>query len=84
MLIVVRNKEERPHHLYLILPLRAIKWKWISTALASGDNVSIDYREFHQKIIEAYDAIKAYVKKNGHFDFVKVDTRDGTHVRIRI
>ena len=83
MKIVVRNKESRPHHLVLFLPLWAVKLKVVSKAL-SKYNVSITVDEFHQEIKDAYKIIKQYVRKNGHFDLVKVDTHDGTHVQIRI
>ena len=83
MKIVVRNKESRPHRLVLFLPLWAVKLKVVSKAL-SKYNVSLSVDEFHQEIKDVYSILKKYVRKNGHFDLVRVDAHDGTHVQIRI
>ena len=84
MRIIVRNKKERPRFLALFLPLWAVKLKLVSKALAKNKDIAMDADELHKTIKSAYKEIKRYVRKNGHFYLVKVDTHDGTHVRIRI
>lgn len=84
MRIVVRNKNERPRFLALFFPLWAIKLKVVAKGLANNKDIAMEADELHQTLKNAYKQIKQYVRKNGHFDLVKVDTHDGTHVRIRV
>ena len=84
MRIIVKNKNERPHFLALFFPLWMVKLKVVSKGLAKNKDIALDADELHKTIKSAYREIKKYVRENGHFDLVKVDSHDGTHVRIRI
>ena len=84
MKIVIKQKEERPHRLILFAPLRVIKWKIVSRSLAKNKNIAMPEDELHETLKSAYKTIKDYVKKNGHFYLVKVDTHDGVHIRIKV
>lgn len=84
MRIVVRNKNGRPRFLALFLPLWTIKFKVFARGLANSKDISMEADELHQTLKKAYKQIKQYVRENGHFYLVEVDTHDGTKVHIRV
>lgn len=84
MRIVVRNKNGRPRFLALFFPLWTIKFKVFAKGLANSKDIAMEADELHQTLKKAYKQIKQYVRENGHFYLVKVDTHDGTKVRIRV
>ena len=84
MRIVVRNKNGRPRFLALFFPLWAIKFKVFAKGLANSKDIAMEADELHQTLKKAYKQIKQFVRENGHFYLVKVDTRDGTKVCIRV
>ena len=83
MKIQIRSKEG-PRHLTLFLPLRFVKWKAFAKAIAKDDNVQCDPKVLHEMFKQAYSLLKSYVKENGHFYLVDVQSGDGDTVRIRI
>ena len=77
MRIKVINKEENVK-INLVLPNSVIKSKIISSSIQKyvGDNISKDVMK------KIYQVIKEYIKENGHFNIVEVDSKDGTFVKI--
>ena len=77
MRIKVINKEEKIK-INLVLPNSVIKSKIISSSIQKyvGDNISKDVMK------KIYQVIKEYIKENGHFNLVEVDSKDGTFVKI--
>lgn len=77
MRIKVINKEEKVK-INLVLPNSLIKSKIIGSSMQKyvGDNIS---KNIMKKI---YQIIKEYIKENGHFNLVEVDSKDGTFVKI--
>ena len=84
MRIVVRNKNGRPRFLALFFPLWAIKFKIFAKGLANSKDIAMEADELHQALKKAYTQIKQYVRENGHFYLVKLDTHDGAKVCIRV
>ena len=79
MRIKVINKEEKVK-INLVLPNSVIKSKIISSSIQKyvGDNIPKDVMK------KIYQVIKEYIKENGHFNLVEVDSKDGTYVKIRV
>ena len=77
MRIKVINKEENVK-INLVLPNSVIKSKIISSSIQKyvGDNIPKDIMK------KIYQVIKEYIKENGHFNLVEVDSKDGTFVKI--
>ena len=77
MKIKVINKEEKVK-INLVLPNSVIKSKIISSSIQKyvGDNIPKDVMK------KIYQVIKEYIKENGHFNLVEVDSKDGTFVKI--
>ena len=77
MRIKVINKEENVK-INLVLPNSVIKSKIISSSIQKyvGDNIPKDVMK------KIYQVIKEYIKENGHFNLVEVDSKDGTFVKI--
>lgn len=77
MRIKVINKEEKVK-INLVLPNSVIKSKIIGSSIQKyvGDNISKDVMK------KIYQVIKEYIKENGHFNLVEVDSKDGTFVKI--
>ena len=77
MRIKVINKEEKVK-INLVLPNSVIKSKIISSSIQKyvGDNIPKDVMK------KIYQVIKEYIKENGHFNLVEVDSKDGTFVKI--
>ena len=77
MKIKVINKEEKVK-INLVLPNSVIKSKIISSSIQKyvGDNIPKDVMK------KIYQVIKEYIKENGHFNLVEVDSKDGTSVKI--
>ena len=83
MRIQIRAKDG-PKHLTLFLPLSFVKSKFMAKAIAKDDNVQCDPEVLHKMFKEAYSIIKAYIKENGHFYLVDIQSGDGDIVRIRL
>ena len=79
MRIKVINKEDKVK-INLVLPNSVIKSKIISSSIQKyvGDNIPKDVMK------KIYQVIKEYIKENGHFNLVEVDSKDGTYVKIRV
>lgn len=77
MRIKVINKEEKVK-INLVLPNSVIKSKIIGSSIQKyvGDNIPKDIMK------KIYQVIKEYIKENGHFNLVEVDSKDGTYVKI--
>lgn len=77
MRIKVINKEEKVK-INLVLPNSVIKSKIIGSSIQKyvGDNITKDIMK------KIYQVIKEYIKENGHFNLVEVDSKDGTFVKI--
>ena len=77
MRIKVINKEDKVK-INLVLPNSVIKSKIISSSIQKyvGDNIPKDVMK------KIYQVIKEYIKENGHFNLVEVDSKDGTFVKI--
>ena len=77
MKIKVINKEEKVK-INLVLPNSVIKSKIIGSSIQKyvGDNITKDIMK------KIYQVIKEYIKENGHFNLVEVDSKDGTFVKI--
>ena len=77
MRIKVINKEHKVK-INLVLPNSVIKSKIIGSSIQKyvGDNVPKDIMK------KIYHVVKEYVKENGHFNLVEVDSKDGTYVKI--
>ena len=77
MKIKVINKGEKVK-INLVLPNSVIKSKIISSSIQKyvGDNIPKDVMK------KIYQVIKEYIKENGHFNLVEVDSKDGTFVKI--
>ena len=77
MKIKVINKEEKVK-INLVLPNSVIKSKIIGSSIQKyvGDNLTKDIMK------KIYPVIKEYIKYNGHFNLVEVDSKDGTYVKI--
>ena len=77
MKIKVINKEEKVK-INLVLPNFVIKTKIIGSSIQKyvGDNITKDIMK------KIYQVIKEYIKENGHFNLVEVDSKDGTFVKI--
>ena len=61
-----------------------MKWKPIVKAIAKDDNVQCDPELLNKMFKEAYSILKKYIKENGHFYLVDIQSGDGETVRIRI
>ena len=77
MRIKVISKEEKVK-INLVLPNSVIKSKIIGSSIQKyvGDNITKDIMK------KIYQVIKEYIKENGHFNLVEVDSKDGTFVKI--
>ena len=77
MKIKVINKGEKVK-ITLVLPNSVIKTKIIGSSIQKyvGDNITKDIMK------KIYQVIKEYIKENGHFNLVEVDSKDGTFVKI--
>ncbi|MBR5949078.1 MAG: hypothetical protein IKZ82_10625 [Clostridia bacterium] len=68
----------------IAVPTSAIGWKWVWRMVnknAKTDDAPVISEETAQKLAKA---IKKYVRQNGHFDLVNIESADGDRVRIRI
>lgn len=68
----------------LAVPTSAIGWRWIwrmANKRAKPENTPAISEETAQKLAKA---VKKYVRENGHFDLVNIESADGDRVRIRI
>ena len=79
MRIKVISKEDKVK-INLVLPNSVIKSKIIGSSIQKyiGDNITKDIMK------KIYQVIKEYIKENGHFNLVEVDSKDGTYVKIRL
>lgn len=68
----------------LWLPLGAIKWRIIYRALDKGNKSGYDFGNLRLIAPKLVHALRAYVRKNGHFDLVNIRASDGTIVKIRV
>lgn len=61
---------------FLILPTRAIKWRFIWQYSKNA--------ELYPVIKKSYKAIREYIKEHGHFTLMEVNSADGDKIHIRI
>lgn len=79
MKIRVINKKDKIN-IRLILPNSMLKTKFITNTITKHSNHNI-----HKKTIsKMYKILKDYIKENGHFTLVEVESKDGTYVKIRV
>ena len=74
MKIKVLNEGKK---IYLFLPLFFIKFKIIRNSIPE------EYKEYRDILPVIYKELRKYVKENGHFTFVEVESND-TYVKIVI
>ena len=79
MKIRVKNKDEKINIL-LFFPLWVIKTKLVASLINNYGKVDINKEDINNM----YNIIKEYIKENGHFTMVEVETEDGTYVKIRV
>ena len=79
MRIKVISKEDKVK-INLVLPNSLIKSKMIINSIEKYGNVNLD-KDIGKKM---YLIIKEYIKENGHFNLVEVESKDGTYVKIRL
>ena len=68
----------------LAVPTSAIGWKWIWRIVnknSKSDDAPPISEETAHKLAKV---MKKYVRQNGHFDLVNIQSADGDRVRIRI
>lgn len=83
MRIYVKSDDmKRP--IILAVPTSAIGWRWVwrlANRTAKADQAPPISEETAHKLAKA---VKKYVRENGHFDLVNIESADGDRVRIRI
>ena len=79
MRIKVISKEDKVK-INLVLPNSLIKSKMVINSIEKYGNVNLD-KDIGEKM---YLIIKEYIKENGHFNLVEVESKDGTYVKIRL
>lgn len=83
MRIYVKSDDmKRP--IILAVPTSAIGWRWVwrmANRNAKPEKMPMISEETAQKLAKV---IKKYVRQNGHFDLVNIQSADGDRVRIRI
>lgn len=83
MRIYVKS-DDMKRHIIIAVPTSAIGWKWVWRMVnknAKTDDAPAISEETAQKLAKA---IKKYVRQNGHFDLVNIESADGDRVRVRI
>ncbi len=83
MRIYVKS-EDMKLPIILAVPTSAIGWRWIWRLVnkhARPEDTPAISEETAEKLA---GEIKKYVRKNGHFDLVNIESADGERVRIRI
>lgn len=83
MRIYVKSEDmKRP--IIIAVPTSALGWRWIWRTVnrhSKPDAAPAISEETAHKLAKA---IKKYVRQNGHFDLVNIQSADGDRVRIRI
>lgn len=69
---------ESKKKLVFLFPVSAVKWRFIWRYTGA------EYKKYYKISKDIYKALKKYVRENGHFDLVDVDSNDGDRVKIRI
>lgn len=74
--------------LRLWFPLSVLKSKLgygiVNNMIEKDEIVKSENTLTREQIIEMYKALKQYVKANGHFNLVEIDTHDGEKILIRV
>ena len=76
--------DDMKRQIILAVPTSAIGWKWLwrlANRKAKADQAPPISEETARELAKA---IKKYVRQNGHFDLVNVQSADGDRVRIRL
>lgn len=68
----------------LWLPLGALKWRIVYRALEQGNQSAFDFKTLRDNAPAIVRALRAYVRRSGHFDLVNIHSHDGTIVKIRV
>jgi hypothetical protein len=80
MRIKIINKEEKVR-INLVLPNYFIKSKITSSSIKKYAGNDLFSKNLMKKM---YKVIKEYIKENGHFTLLEVESKDGTYVKIRL
>ncbi|MGN0814522.1 MAG: hypothetical protein ACI4MH_04735 [Candidatus Coproplasma sp.] len=86
MKIVIKDGESS-HRFVFRFPTSIMKWKWIySLALkfVDDDNTKDTISPFMDNSKRIYVAIKKYIRANGHFVLVDVQSSNGDVVKITV
>lgn len=77
MKIRIINKKDKVN-IKLTLPNSMLKTKLVTNNITKHSNKDID----RKTISDMYKILKDYIKENGHFTLVEVESKDGTYVKI--
>lgn len=64
----------------LIIPTSLIKSKILLNEIKKHSGVDLDVTVFKKM----YKSLKEYIKENGHFNLVEVNSKDGEYIKIRV
>lgn len=79
MKVLIKNSDSKSIRLFLPLFFLKSKFFW-GIIIKLSKNDKFDYRN----IIQIYDALKKYVKENGHFNLIYIESSDGGIIKIRV
>ena len=79
MKIRVINKKDKVN-INLSLPSSMLKTKFITNAITKNSSDDIDKKT----ISKLYKILREFIKENGHFTLVEVESKDGTYVKISV
>ncbi len=87
MRIKVKSPEMK-HGIHLMIPnsLLGAKWVWRLVAKQTGGGEGeVSFSGLSMEDIQAIKtALRQYVRKNGHFNLVELDSTGGEEIRIRV
>ena len=93
MTIYIKSKEEGKNKtIRFWVPLFFFKQKWLYRLLLKeykkrkGEDITAkeEIKKIEDLGASAYRDLKKFIKLNGHFDLVEVDTKNGEKIKIRI
>ena len=77
MKIRIINKKDKIN-IKLTLPNSMLKTKLVTNAITKNSSDDIDKKT----ISKLYKILREFIKENGHFTLVEVESKDGTYVKI--
>lgn len=77
MKIKIYDAESKKNMIFFF-PTSAVKSRFLWRLAGS------EYEKYRLLSKKMYKNLKAYIKENGHFDFVDIDSNDGDKIKIRM